>query len=109
MPPNRTSPKETIETKGMTNRDIALDTRCRLGEIENHLATINGTVADLTQHRIDIDNEFYGNEDKHIVGVKPQTNDNRDDLATFKIAWKVAVTILGAGNLAAWITVLSRQ
>ena len=107
-----TSPKETLETKNLTNRDIALETRCRVGEIENHLATINGTVATVVQHDIDIDNEFYGNKGKHIVGTKPQTIENTEDLKTFKIAWKIiagVLSFLGTANLVGWITLLVRQ
>ena len=100
-----TSPKETIETKGMTNREIALEIRCRIGEVEHHLATINGTVAEHNK-------ELYGDKETHHIGIKEHTTNNCNDLATFKIAWKVISAIVGiiaSGNLIAWITLLVRQ
>ena len=100
----RKSPRETIETRDLTNRELILDIYCQAAETTRHLATINGTI-------VDHNDAIYGNPDKHLIGVKEHTLSNCHDIQTFKTVWKTLsclVGVIATGNLVAWITVLLR-
>ena len=88
MPRSR-SPKETVETMDLTNRELMLDIHYQVIEINGHLAEINGTVQDHCD-------EIHGNPHKQVVGLKPQSQQNSAYIMEVRTILKVIAAVLAA-------------
>ena len=97
MPESR---RETVETRGMTDRELMLDIYHRATEISGHLATLNGTVRDHNE-------EIYGSVEKKEPGMKEAVRAHDIDIRASKTVLKTlmaVVSIIGVGNVVALLT-----
>lgn len=99
-----TPDRETLETRDLTQRTLLLDIRTRVGEIEGHLHQLNGTVASLHT-------EIHGDQDRQIIGIKPQVVDAAAYITAQRTGTKVLqwiIGVLGAANIAALTVVAAK-
>jgi len=62
-------PRETVETREMSDRQLLLDMWVRIGEVVSRLGDLNGHISE--HHE-----ELYGSHEKHRVGVVEKVEDH---------------------------------
>lgn len=80
--------RETVETSGMTDRQLLVDMSHSIAEIAGHVQEINGGFQD---H----DDEIYGNPEKQIVGIKPQQVENTAYITSQRTVFKTLAVVFG--------------
>lgn len=96
--------RETLETRGMSDRDLMLATFHKTASIEAQLKAINGRVGD---HHI----EIHGDAAIQHVGLKELVVRNTAAIKTGKTVFATlagVVSIIGIANLIAMLTLLTR-
>ncbi len=93
---------ETLETRGMSDRDLMLANHQKLDQVIRRLDEQNGTVRLLVA-------DYYGDTLRGVEGTKPTVDRHDKDIDRGKTIGKTMIAVvsaIGAGNLILFLQVV---